>query len=142
MAETNATCGETEATATVNDRSVVQVAALVTTGQVRCKRTKLEHQKQDMVENGGKMVSDGPISIEVEDDLRESYDELADQVVRCRISHIGRALWLREEIPVGGEDKDSFLPFHSCSNPNSLRLKMMSTVSQEGLWQTGRSVER
>lgn len=34
-----------------------------------------------------KMVSHGPMRVEVEHDLRESYDGCADQVVRCRISH-------------------------------------------------------
>lgn len=51
--------------------------------------------------------------------------------------HVGRRYRLEEKIRTA-----FFLPFHSCSNPNSLRLKMMSTVSQEGLWQTGRSFER
>ncbi|CAJ1808650.1 unnamed protein product [Sphenostylis stenocarpa] len=45
--------------------------------------------------------------------------------LECLFENVGPVQ--REEIPVGGEDKDNFLPFHSCSNPNSLRLKMMST---------------
>lgn len=32
-------------------------------------------------------MSDGPMSVEVEHDLRESHDGRADQVVRSRISH-------------------------------------------------------
>ena len=35
------------------------------------------------------------MSIEVEDDFRDSYDGLADQVERCEIDHTGHPLWLR-----------------------------------------------